>query len=571
MPEPIEAAASVQLRTVAAARAAAVRGRWAEAATSWRRAVEANPVNGDWWSQLAAACWAGDDVAGALEAYGQVLELGAAPTDDPETVFPSSIAYRIACCHARLGDLARATEALERALALGFRDLDRLRTDDHLAPLRDAGALPEFLGPAGDGQDREDPGPARPPSAARHDGWRGDLRLLAREVKRRGWAPFRERSEAGFDAAVAELDRAIPELDDDGVLVGLMRLVARLDDGHASVRFAPGDPRGGRCLPLQLFWFEEGVFVIAAAEPHAGLVGAELLAVGGQPVERALTAVDPLISRDNRWWPRHVAPALLRQAPVLHGLGLAPAAGAVSLALRLPGGQTSEVPVEPDSAWQAIGSAGVCPPDWRSLPETLGSPPPLYLRNRAALYWFQHLPEHELVYCQCNNLLDDPAEPLAAFWPRLLEATGRYRAGLVLDLRANGGGNTFLTTPLLHGLFASPGINRRGRLFVITGRGTFSAAQNLTTLLARHTEAIFVGEPTGSRPNFTGETAPFRLPWSGLVANVSDLYWQTSWPLDHRAWVPPELYVPPTFAAFRANRDPAMEAVLDSRDYLPGW
>jgi tetratricopeptide (TPR) repeat protein len=581
MPEPIEVGASVQLRTVAAARAAAVRGRWAEAAASWRRAVEANPVNGDWWTQLAAACWAGDDVAGALEAYGQALELGAAPTDDPETVFPSSIAYRIACCHARLGDVARATEALERALALGFRDLDRLRTDEHLAPLRAAGVLPEFLGAPGGGQDRPGPGDpgdhrgqgglARAAAADRDDGWRGDLRLLAREVKRRGWAPFRERSEAGFDAAVAELDRAIPELEDDGVLVGLMRIIARLDDGHASVRFPPGDPRGERCLPLQLSWFEEGLFVIAAGEPHAALVGAELLAVGGQPVGRALAAVDPLISRDNRWWPRHIAPALLRQAPVLRGLGLAPPDGAVSLALRLPGDETSEVRVEPDSPWQAIGSAGVCPPHWRSLPETLGSPLPLYLRNRAALYWFQHLPEHELVYCQCNNLLDDPAEPLAAFWPRLLEAAERQRAGLVLDLRANGGGNTFLTTPLVHGLIASPGINRRGRLFVITGRGTFSAAQNLTTLLARHTEAIFVGEPTGSRPNFTGETAPFRLPWSGLVANVSDLYWQTSWPLDHRAWVPPELYAPPTFAAFRANRDPAMAAVLDCRDHLPGW
>lgn len=580
MPEPVEVAASVQLRTVAAARAAAVRGRWAEAAASWRRAVEANPVNGGWWSQLAAACWAGDDLAGALEAYGQALELGAAPTDDPETVFPSSIAYRIACCHARLGDVASATEALERALALGFRDLDRLRTDDHLAPLRDAGVLPDFLGPPGAAGDAAGtpagggPGGAgatEPTPVARDEGWRADLRLLAREVKRRGWAPFRERSEAGFDAAVAELDRTIPELDDDGVLVGLMRLVALLDDGHASVRFAPGDPRGERSLPLQLFRFEEGLFVIAADEPHAGLVGAELLAVGGQPVARALATVEPLVSRDNRWWPRHIGPALLRQAPVLHGLGLAPAEGAVFLSLRLPDGQTSELRVEPDSPWQAVGSAGVCPPDWRSLPETLGSPLPLYLRNRAALYWFQHLPEHELVYCQCNNLLDDPAEPLAAFWPRVLEATERHGAGLVLDLRANGGGNTFLTTPLLHGLIASPGINRRGRLFVITGRGTFSAAQNLTTLLGRHTEAIFVGEPTGSRPNFTGETAPFRLPWSGLLANVSDLYWQTSWPLDHRAWVPPELYAPPTFAAYRANRDPAMEAVLDCRDHLPGW
>jgi tetratricopeptide (TPR) repeat protein len=572
MPEPATtAAASAQLKTVAGARAATVRGRWAEAAALWRRAVELNPVNGDYWSQLAGARWELDDVGAALTAYGKALELGAAPTDDPDTVFPASIAYRIACCHARLGDTRLAAGALDHALALGFRDLDQLRSDDHLAPLRDAGLMPEFLGQADDGDQRAAEGPGDTGTANRDAGWRADLRLLAREVKRRAWSPFRTLPEADFDAAVAELDRAIPELDDDGVLVGLMRLVARLDDGHAFVQYPGDDPRGHQSLPLQLYRFEEGMFVIAADERHSGLLGAELLAIGGQPADRALAAVDPLISRDNQWWPRHLAPALLRQAPVLRGLGLAPATGAVPLSLRPPGGQASEVTVAADSSWSATSPSAVCPPAWRYLPETLGSPLPLYLRNRGALYWFEHLPEAELVYCQCNNVLDDPAEPLEAFWRRLLGFVEEHHARLVVDLRGNGGGNTFLTSPMLHGLIASRALNRRGRLFVIAGRGTFSAAQNFTTLLGRHTEAIFVGEPTGSRPNFVGETAPFRLPWSGLMANVSDLYWQTSWPLDHRAWIPPELYTPPTFAAFRANRDPAMEAVLDCRDHLPGW
>jgi hypothetical protein len=33
----------------------------------------------------------------------------------------------IACCHLRLGDRDRAVDALSRALALGFRDLDQPR------------------------------------------------------------------------------------------------------------------------------------------------------------------------------------------------------------------------------------------------------------------------------------------------------------------------------------------------------------------------------------------------------------------------------------------------------------
>jgi len=49
-----------------------------------------------------------------------------------------------------------------------------------------------------------------------------------------------------------------------------------------------------------------------------------------------------------------------------------------------------------------------------------------------------------------------------------------------------------------------------------------------------------------------------------------DLFWQTSWPEDHRTWIAPDIYAPPTFEAFRRNDDPAMDAILALREHLPG-
>ena len=83
--------------------------------------------------------------------------------------------------------------------------------------------------------------------------------------------------------------------------------------------------------------------------------------------------------------------------------------------------------------------------------------------------------------------------------------------------------------------------------------------------------AIFVGEPSGSGPNFIGETIPFALPYSKALVNVADLYWQTSWPMDHRPWIAPELYAPPSFLAYSQNQDPAMDAVLSCREHLPAF
>jgi hypothetical protein len=232
-------------------------------------------------------------------------------------------------------------------------------------------------------------------------------------------------------------------------------------------------------------------------------------------------------------------------------------------------GSSEEITV--DAAPSKPGRTYPYPRDWLAVHDTLAAPPPLHLRNRDLAYWFSYLREADLVYFQFNGVEDHPAEPFAAFCDRLFAFIDSHRsARLVIDVRWNGGGITFLTQPLLHHLTGSQVINRRGSLFVIIGRLTFSAAQNTVTAIERETHAIFVGEPTGSRPNFIGETIPFELPYSKVTANVADLYWQTSWPMDYRPWIAPDLYAPPTFEAYSQNRDPAMEAILASHDHLPG-
>ena len=62
----------------------------------------------------------------------------------------------------------------------------------------------------------------------------------------------------------------------------------------------------------------------------------------------------------------------------------------------------------------------------------------------------------------------------------------------------------------------------------------------------------------------------FELPYSKVRANAADLFWQTSWPWDHRRWIAPDIYTPPTFEAFSRNQDPAMDAILALGEHVPG-
>jgi hypothetical protein len=177
--------------------------------------------------------------------------------------------------------------------------------------------------------------------------------------------------------------------------------------------------------------------------------------------------------------------------------------------------------------------------------------------------WFEYLPEHKTVYFQFNKVLDDAKESLARFTERLLKFIDANEVEkLVIDMRWNNGGDTSLGQPLLLGIIGNRKINQRGKFFVIIGRRIFSAAQNMATYFERYTNALFVGEPTDSSPNFVGEEYPITLPYSKLGANVSHIFWESSWPHDQRIWLAPDIYIPPTLADFRAGRDPALEAIL---------
>jgi hypothetical protein len=129
----------------------------------------------------------------------------------------------------------------------------------------------------------------------------------------------------------------------------------------------------------------------------------------------------------------------------------------------------------------------------------------------------------------------------------------------VLDLRHNGGGDGDRNRAIVRALLRSR-FDERGRLFVITGRRTFSAAQMLICDLERWTSPIFVGEPSASRANHYGDSALLVLPNQRVTLRVSTLWWQWD-PRDARPWIAVDLAAPLTVDTYRTGRDPALEAI----------
>ena len=123
-----------------------------------------------------------------------------------------------------------------------------------------------------------------------------------------------------------------------------------------------------------------------------------------------------------------------------------------------------------------------------------------------------------------------------------------------------------LNKPIIEGISSRPSINQKGKVFVIIGRRTFSAAMNAAIDLKKNTKAIFVGEPSRGKPNGYGELGSFRLPNSDLKVECSVEYYNFIPELGDTDYFPLDVRIENSFSDYLAGRDRIMDTILNSHN-----
>jgi len=510
-------------------------GAWERSLPVQERLALEHPDHGIGWYCLGKSLHGTGRPREALAAYDKALALGATQ--------PWRLMIEIARSHAALGEKEAAIDWLERSVKAGSPVRQRYSREADFAPIKDDA---RFRAAALDVDVK---------GLTREEGWRRDIAILASEFKRLHYRPFRDRTEAQFDAEIAAVSRDVARLDDHQVEIRLMQLLVPYGDGHTQLiptwRMGPGL----RIVPLQMESYPEGLFIVAVRPGDEALLWARVVEVGGRPVDEAMAAIGTVVSRDNAANVKARIPYFIRFPQMLAPLGFAKDASRAAYTVVTRDGERRTVEVEP-----APGHAD----GWVRSPPGHDRPLHAWMARQREAHWFEVRPERKLVYFQFNRVQDAPEGRTIAALARQLEAAIDRDdvERVVVDLRANGGGNTDLVKPLLEAILGSRKAHRENGLFVIAGRHTFSAAMNVAAQLERHSQAVFVGEPTGSSPNFIGEGSELVLPWSRARVSISFLMWQNAQPQDSRTWIAPRIPAPVTFASVREGRDPAMEAIL---------
>jgi len=387
---------------------------------------------------------------------------------------------------------------------------------------------------------------------ARVAAWREDLEVLAEELPRRHKNLYFELAPARFMAAVDLLREDIPYLDDHEIIVHLMRLVAMPGDSHTALDI---NSSGFHAFPLQLYWFEDGLFVIGTDARYADALGLRLSAIDGVDIEEAIGHVSTVFPYENYAQLTKQAPSFLVLAEVLHTIGVTAQI------------ESAEFTFTDDYAEESFNLtieavAAVNHDTWMHALDPIDPSLPVYLEQQFNPYFCKYLPDLRMLFLQYNGCVERSDLPFADFVGLVDEMVVTYEFEyFVIDLRFNSGGDSSIADPLIDYIAGQPEVNQRGTLFVVIGRNTFSSAVLNALAFQRETESLLAGEPTGGKPNHFGEVQAFTLPNSGMDVYYSTKYFTPSDSDDDSLM--PDIPAVEFSSDYFSYVDPAIDAILD--------
>jgi len=393
---------------------------------------------------------------------------------------------------------------------------------------------------------------------------------------------YSDAARAEAEARLATLEAQLGEVSQPYFELELARIVALADNAHTGYFPGPRSRRYNRLADVRFVPFGEEFYVLRASPAHADLLGAQLLAIDGRSAAQVRDVARTLAGGPNGWRDRHAA-YFLESPEQMHALGVIARPDRAAYRFRLANGRivTRRFTPEPANPNRARANAErwlypeLMPEEgdnWRALLALEQAPWALQAPQQR--FRMRDAPEIDAFVIQMRQNTSSEETDIAEFMLDSLEAARTSgRRNIVLDMRMNGGGDLNNTRAWVRRL---PRVVP-GRVFVLTSPWTFSAAISTIGYLEQSApeRVIIVGEHVGDRLDFHAEGGEIVLPHAGgvILPSTERHDYRTGCrgienchgsvvrhPIAVES-LAPDIEAPWTIEAYRAGRDPAMEAV----------
>ncbi len=375
--------------------------------------------------------------------------------------------------------------------------------------------------------------------------WRQDVAYVCDNIARLHKDAFRWCDQGEYEAARDALLADVDTLSDAAIKVRLAGIIALLKDAHTTCVMAGSE---FLTVPIEVAETSNGFFLGIVPEAQSQFLEGRIVSVGGVPIAEAIERIGTIVSHENAIRVRLNVPRMLKTPVVLQELGLANSKDAVEFGVEV--------------------ASGLETARFEALPAGEGVPTVMIQREgqpwtdqrKHELYWFERVPDSNVVYMAYNACREDENRPMPGFAKAVLVALEDPAIDrIIIDLRRNPGGSQLVAWPLFKALKGHR-LDRPGGILVLIGARTFSSAKGNALDLRDWTDAVLIGNPIGQRPNSFGEIKTFESPNFGITASYSTKYFVRGSEEDDT--VMPDVRVPLTLDQWKHGVDAVFDAAL---------
>ena len=286
------------------------------------------------------------------------IPTGSAPSND--------IMIQIAKAYAKNGDKNNAMIWLKKGFASRYDEKPFLKSDAAFNSLKED---VDFLNLFGQVSKKE---------MTREEAWKRDIDYLLARIKELHFNLENSVSKIDFENRTHDLKTTISESTDEQIIFKIMSLFGALGSGHNII--IPTSPKTGalKKLPIQMYQFEDGMFIVNAKKGYEKWIGYEVKHIGNKPIDEALKLTGSINARDNDMQTIWLGPYFLSLPAILKGLHIIDDAKKVTLNVKSPNDQKEIITLK-GASWNFTG--------FPKLPKLKKENQPLYLSKTDDNYW----------------------------------------------------------------------------------------------------------------------------------------------------------------------------------------
>lgn len=376
--------------------------------------------------------------------------------------------------------------------------------------------------------------------------WIKDVEYLEKNLPKKHKNLFFNLEETEYKNLTKKLKEDIKDLSESEIKIRILEIIAKVGDSHTTVK----NYNSSSEYPIKLYWFKEGLYITEVDSEYKELLGCKIIKINDVNIEDIVKSITTLVPHENQYWLKYKVvdyinnPEILKYFKVIEG-------EAAKLSLETIEGKTFEKEILPKDK---INSNELV------LLENNIKEKPLYMRTKES-FWSNYISDEATLYIQINSCTPVKGKSVDSLVENTLKQWENEKINkLIIDLRNNTGGVYMgKSKSFVSNLSKMKDINKKGKLFIITGRKTFSSAINYSLDFKNDTNGLFYGEPTGGKPSHYGDVRNFTLPNSKLNISYSTKYFEST--IEENTLMPDYL-IEPSIKDYVNGIDPVIEEIL---------